>query len=88
MAYHFTGSLTSFVSVDARMLPKITIQLQICLYFYPCALYYDSVSFICKGFGRKEVVEFLLENGAKVDAQDDGKEKGREREVKKGEKCM
>ena len=26
----------------------------------------------CTGFGRKEVVEFLLENGAKVDSQDDG----------------
>jgi ankyrin repeat protein len=24
------------------------------------------------GFGRKEVVEYLLENGAKVNAQDDG----------------
>ena len=29
-------------------------------------------SHCCIGFGRKEVVEFLLENGAKVDAQDDG----------------
>lgn len=35
-----------------------------------------AVSFLCffpyTGFGRKDVVEFLLTNGAKVDVQDDG----------------
>ena len=35
-----------------------------------------AVSFLCffpyTGFGRKDVVEFLLANGAKVDVQDDG----------------
>lgn len=28
---------------------------------------------LCTGFGRKEVVEYLLENGADVNAHDDGR---------------
>lgn len=28
--------------------------------------------FISTGFGRKEVVEYIIKNGARVDAQDDG----------------
>ena len=40
---------------------------------------------MCPGFGRKEVVEFLLENGAKVDSQDDGKCCVSQRPGQKGE---
>lgn len=34
--------------------------------------YYVCHCVLCPGFGRKEVVEYLLENGAKVNAHDDG----------------
>lgn len=30
------------------------------------------ITVVFAGFGRKEVVEYLLENGANVNAQDDG----------------